>query len=66
MQGFCSSVLAWHISRDIVVPKSANEERQKDTLDLQTPEPEDVKRITALNREERIFNKPNEDGMVYG
>lgn len=60
-------VLAWHLARGVVVvPKSSNVERQKENVNLPTLEPEDVKRVTALDRNQRLCNKPDADGMVCG
>ncbi|KAJ7452124.1 reductase AKOR2 [Mycena galericulata] len=62
-------ILAWHLSRNVVViPKSTNEERQKENFDVVnlTLEDEDVKKIDALDRGQRICNKAGEDGLVWG
>ncbi|KAF4568543.1 hypothetical protein EYR36_010555 [Pleurotus pulmonarius] len=60
-------VLAWHVARGVVaVPKSSNKERQKQNTTLPTLEPSDLARITALDRGERLCNKPDENGKVYG
>lgn len=60
-------ILAWHLSRNVVViPKSTNEERQKENFNLPTLEDEDVKKIDALDRGQRICNKAGEDGLVWG
>ncbi|KAJ6463448.1 reductase AKOR2 [Mycena sanguinolenta] len=60
-------ILAWHLSRNVVViPKSTNEERQKENHNLPTLEEEDLKRINALDRGQRICNKGDENGLVYG
>ncbi|EED81456.1 predicted protein [Postia placenta Mad-698-R] len=60
-------VLAWHLARGIViVPKSANAERQKENINLPMLEPEDVKRITALDRGQRLCNKPDANNVVHG
>jgi len=60
-------VLAWHLARGtVVVPKSANIERQKENINLPTLDAEDVNKITGLDRGERLFNKPDEHGMVWG
>jgi glycerol 2-dehydrogenase (NADP+) len=76
-------ILAWHLSRNVVViPKSTDEERQKEnhnvrvapTLSsdahqfpqLPTPEDEDIKKINALDRGQRICNSADENGLVYG
>ncbi|OCH92194.1 Aldo/keto reductase [Obba rivulosa] len=60
-------VLAWHLARGVVaVPKSSNPQRQKDNITLPTLEEEDVKKISSLDRGERLCNKPDENGMVFG
>ncbi|KAF7307821.1 Aldo-keto reductase [Mycena kentingensis (nom. inval.)] len=60
-------ILAWHLSRGvIVIPRSANEVHQKENFNLPTLEPKDLKQIDALDRGERICNKPDNDGMVMG
>ncbi|KAJ7724927.1 reductase AKOR2 [Mycena maculata] len=62
-------ILAWHLTRNVVViPKSTNEERQKENYidNLPTLEDEDVKKIDALDRGQRICNKPDENGLVWG
>ncbi|KAF7373551.1 Aldo-keto reductase [Mycena sanguinolenta] len=60
-------ILAWHLSRNVVViPKSTNEERQKENHNLPTLEEEDLKKINALDRGQRICNKGDENGLVYG
>jgi diketogulonate reductase-like aldo/keto reductase len=60
-------ILAWHLSRNVVViPKSTNEERQKENHNLPTLEEEDLQKINALDRGQRICNKPDENGRVYG
>ncbi|KAJ6630106.1 NADP-dependent oxidoreductase domain-containing protein [Mycena sp. CBHHK59/15] len=60
-------ILAWHLSRNVVViPKSTNEERQKENFNLPTLEDEDIKKIDALDRGQRICNKADEYGHVNG
>ncbi|KAJ7270729.1 NADP-dependent oxidoreductase domain-containing protein [Mycena haematopus] len=60
-------ILAWHVSRNvIIIPKSTNEERQKENHNLPTLEEEDLKRINALDCGQRICNKGDENGLVYG
>jgi len=60
-------ILAWHLAREtVIVPKSSNEERQKENLLLPVLSDEQLKQIDALDRGERICNKPNEEGMVWG
>ncbi|KAI0729344.1 NADP-dependent oxidoreductase domain-containing protein [Fomitopsis betulina] len=59
-------VLAWHLARGVgVVPKSADKQRQKDNLNLPTLHSDDIKRISALDRNER-YNKAGPDGKVNG
>ncbi|PSS35483.1 hypothetical protein PHLCEN_2v1638 [Hermanssonia centrifuga] len=59
-------ILAWHLARGVaVVPGSKNPEHQKENINLPTLEAEDVKRISALNRNERLSNKPV-NGMMHG
>ncbi|KAF4590485.1 hypothetical protein EYR38_009786 [Pleurotus pulmonarius] len=60
-------VLAWHVARGgSACPKSSNVERQKQNINLPTLEPSDVTRITALDKGERLCNKPDENGRVWG
>ncbi|KAL6299715.1 NADP-dependent oxidoreductase domain-containing protein [Sparassis latifolia] len=60
-------VLAWHVARGVsVVPKSSNAKRQRDNINLSTLDPEDIKRINGLDRNERLCNKPDEKGLVSG
>ncbi|EMD40880.1 hypothetical protein CERSUDRAFT_111462 [Gelatoporia subvermispora B] len=60
-------VLAWHVARGVAaVPKSSNPQRQKDNITLPLLEEEDVKKITSLDRGERLCNKPDENGLVGG
>ncbi|KAI0074309.1 Aldo/keto reductase [Panus rudis PR-1116 ss-1] len=60
-------VLSWHVARGVVaVPKSSNPEHQKHNLELVKLSDEDVAKITALDRNERLCNKPNERGIVWG
>ncbi|KAJ7153531.1 reductase AKOR2 [Mycena crocata] len=60
-------ILAWHLSRNVVViPKSTKEEHQKENFNLPTLEDEDIKKIDGLDRGERICNKADENGLVYG
>ncbi|KAF5353403.1 hypothetical protein D9756_008003 [Leucocoprinus leucothites] len=59
--------LAWHISRNtIIVPKSENAERQKENITLVSLDKEDIAKIDALDRNQRICNKADETGTVYG
>ncbi|KIJ59956.1 hypothetical protein HYDPIDRAFT_117859 [Hydnomerulius pinastri MD-312] len=60
-------VLAWHIARGcIVTPKSEDEGRQKENLELPHLDESTIRAIDALDRNERLCNYPNELGMVYG
>ncbi|KAJ6605374.1 NADP-dependent oxidoreductase domain-containing protein [Mycena vulgaris] len=60
-------ILAWHVARGIsAVPRSSNPDRQKENLTLPTLSAEDVAKVTALDRNERIFNKIGPDGKLYG
>jgi len=60
-------ILSWHVSRGVVaVPRSSNEERQKENLRLIELDEEDIKKINALDRNERLCNKAGEDGKVWG
>ncbi|KAJ6478624.1 reductase AKOR2 [Mycena vitilis] len=60
-------ILAWHLSRNVVViPKSTNEERQKENINLPTLEEVDLQKINGLDRGQRICNKADENGLVYG
>ncbi|KAF9017353.1 reductase AKOR2 [Hymenopellis radicata] len=54
-------ILSWHLARGVaILPKSANEERQKENLKLPVLEAEDVTRLSALDRNDRISNKEYE------
>ncbi|KAF8889010.1 NADP-dependent oxidoreductase domain-containing protein [Infundibulicybe gibba] len=60
-------ILAWHIARGIViVPKSVDKERQKENINVSSLDNADVERINGLDRNERICNKADETGQVYG
>ncbi|KAH7908467.1 NADP-dependent oxidoreductase domain-containing protein [Hygrophoropsis aurantiaca] len=60
-------ILAWHVSRGCAVtPKSENEGRQLENITLPTLSEEDIRTITSLDRDERLCNYPNENGLVYG
>ncbi|KAJ3574866.1 hypothetical protein NP233_g1493 [Leucocoprinus birnbaumii] len=61
--------LAWHLSRDtIIVPKSENVERQKENINvpLVKLDKEDIAKINALDKNQRICNKADATGKVYG
>ena len=60
-------ILAWHLSRGVVVvPKSSNEQHQKENLAPPTLSKEDLEAIGKLDRNERLCNKANERGIVWG
>ncbi|KAJ3727818.1 reductase AKOR2 [Lentinula raphanica] len=60
-------ILAWHLFKEtVIVPKSANEERQRENLNLPVLSKEDVEQIDALDHGERICNKPDQNGLVWG
>ncbi|KAF7321087.1 Aldo-keto reductase [Mycena chlorophos] len=60
-------ILAWHLARGVVViPRTANEKHQKENLNLPTLEAEDVKKIDALDRGERLCNPVDANGLVWG
>ncbi|THU75701.1 hypothetical protein K435DRAFT_223674 [Dendrothele bispora CBS 962.96] len=59
--------MAWHVARGVMpVPKSADPERQKQNITLPKLSPEDIAEITGLDKNERIVNKPDENGVLYG
>ncbi|CAL1699022.1 unnamed protein product [Somion occarium] len=60
-------ILAWHLSRGVAaVPKSTNKEHQRENLEPSMLSAEDIQKINALDRNERLCNKANERGVVYG
>ncbi|KAJ3483257.1 hypothetical protein NLI96_g6444 [Meripilus lineatus] len=60
-------ILSWHITRGVAaVPKSANISHQKENISLPKLDPEDFKAVSALDKGERICNKANERGIVWG
>ncbi|PBK70337.1 Aldo/keto reductase [Armillaria solidipes] len=61
-------ILAWHLARGVVaVPKSADEGRQKENRKLPVLEPGDVKRISGLDKNDRLCNKAMEvNGTLWG
>ncbi|KAJ7132386.1 NADP-dependent oxidoreductase domain-containing protein [Mycena epipterygia] len=62
-------ILSWHVARGVsAVPKSANPDRQKENLAVHLPtlSAEDVSKVTALDRNERIVTKIGPDGKLYG
>ncbi|KAK0479096.1 reductase AKOR2 [Armillaria luteobubalina] len=60
-------ILAWHIAGGvIIVPKSENEQRQKDNLALPALDKEDMKKIDGLDRGERLCNTVDQNGKFWG
>ncbi|TFY83757.1 hypothetical protein EWM64_g259 [Hericium alpestre] len=60
-------ILAWHVSRGVVpICKSSNAERQRDNINLPTLSAEDLARVSALDRYERLCNKIGPDGKMSG
>ncbi len=60
-------ILAWHLARGVIaVPKSANPAHQKENINLPTLSPEDFQQVAALDRGQRICNKANDRGIVWG
>ena len=80
-------ILSWHVARGVsVVPRSHDEQRQKDNLDvclcchvaalscqinncsIQLPQldMEDMERLSALDRNQRVCNFASERGKVGG
>ncbi|KIJ60933.1 hypothetical protein HYDPIDRAFT_116626 [Hydnomerulius pinastri MD-312] len=60
-------ILSWHVARGVVVvPKSANLDRQKENYRLFALSEEDTKIIDGLDRNQRVCNKPDEFGNVWG
>ncbi|KAL0579216.1 hypothetical protein V5O48_002778 [Marasmius crinis-equi] len=59
-------ILAWHLTRDtVVVTKSGDPARQKENLKLPTLTEDDVVKINALDRGERL-HKANDKGLWLG
>jgi len=59
--------LAWHVQRGTsAVPKSANEERQKENLNLPKLDEEDMKILNSLDQGKRLCDVPGEDGTIFG
>ncbi|KAG6841810.1 hypothetical protein C0991_006694 [Blastosporella zonata] len=59
--------LAWHIARNVVIiPKSSDEQRQKENITLPTLDAEDVATISKLDRNQRLCNAADKYGQVYG
>lgn len=60
-------ILAWHVWRgNCAVPKSANPEHQKTNLILPKLSQEDLEKVSSLDRGQRLCNKGDEKGQVYG
>ncbi|KAK7039187.1 hypothetical protein VNI00_010092 [Paramarasmius palmivorus] len=62
------AIIAWHLTRDtVVITKSSNEQRQKDNFNLPTLSDEDIQKINALDKGQRICNKADDKhGHVWG
>lgn len=60
-------ILAWHLARGVVVvPAARNPEHQKENLNLPTLSAVDFERVSALNKGQRLCNKPDEHNTVWG
>ncbi|KII85717.1 hypothetical protein PLICRDRAFT_115962 [Plicaturopsis crispa FD-325 SS-3] len=60
-------ILGWHIARGVTaVPSSKNPGRQVENLNPVKLAEEDVAKISALNKNQRICNKVDEKGEVMG
>ncbi|KAF8950145.1 reductase AKOR2 [Flammula alnicola] len=61
-------IFAWHLSRGtVIVPKSENNERQKENINIPTLSEEDIDKIWALDRGERLCGKVDaKTGQLYG
>lgn len=61
-------IFAWHMARNtVIVPKSENSERQKENITIPTLSEEDISKIWALDRGQRLCNKPSRTtGQVWG
>ncbi|SJL11970.1 uncharacterized protein ARMOST_15384 [Armillaria ostoyae] len=60
-------ILAWHTAGGvIVIPKSENEQRQKDNMTLPALDEEDLKKIDGLDRGERLCYEVDKNGKVWG
>ncbi|PBK61527.1 Aldo/keto reductase [Armillaria solidipes] len=60
-------ILAWHTAGGvIIVPKSENEQRQKDNMILPALDEEDLKKIDGLDRGERLGYKVDKNGKIWG
>ncbi|KAK0438469.1 NADP-dependent oxidoreductase domain-containing protein [Armillaria borealis] len=60
-------ILAWHTAGGvIIVPKSENEQRQKDNMTLPALDEEDLKKIDGLDRGERLCYEIDKNGKVWG
>ncbi|KAI0347095.1 Aldo/keto reductase [Trametopsis cervina] len=60
-------ILGWHIARGVlIIPGSKDPEHQKENITPAILDAEDVKLITSLDRNQRLFNAPDEHGTVWG
>ncbi|KDQ49936.1 hypothetical protein JAAARDRAFT_211958 [Jaapia argillacea MUCL 33604] len=60
-------ILGWHVLRgNAAVPKSSDGERQGANLVIPKLTKEDFETVCKLDRNERLCNKANERGKVYG
>lgn len=60
-------ILSWHIRRGIVVvTKSTNKEHQKENLELLMLSEDDFETINKLDKNQRVLNKANDRGTVFG
>ncbi|KAI0792286.1 NADP-dependent oxidoreductase domain-containing protein [Abortiporus biennis] len=59
-------VLAWHVARGVIAcPMSKSAEHQKENITLPILEKEDVDTISALDKNQRVGNPPNERNKVW-
>jgi len=60
-------VFAWHMARGLsITTQSKNEERRKEALNLPVLDEQDVAKISALDKRQMAFSKPDEEGILYG
>jgi len=60
-------ILAWHVHREIiVVPHSENPGRQKENINVVKLEKEDLDKIDGLDKNQRLCNKADAGGTVWG
>ena len=60
-------ILSWHVRRGVVaITKSTNKEHQKENLQLVDLSDADYEAINNLDKNERVLNKVNERGTVFG